>query len=394
MTCEVARHKTAISRTDLSRPIKLALGDGVLGGDIRLFDYGCGRGDDLRLLKVRGIGGNGWDPVHRPAAPALAAPVVNLGYVVNVIEDPAERSATLRKAWALAKRILIVSARLASEARDLAAASNYADGYLTGTGTFQKFYEQDELKRWIDATLEVSAVAAGPGVFYVFREEETRTAFLASRYRRRAAVPKLSRARRLFAEHQELLRLLMDFLTVRDRLPAEEELAAAKEIAARLGSLKHAYAVIERSTGERPWTAIREERAQDLLIYLALSRFDGRLSFSRLPRELQLDVKSFFPSYIEACARADALLFSVGKPEVVDAACVASPIGKLLPAALYVHESALEHLSPTLRVFEGCARGYIGRVEGTNIIKLFRQEPKVSYLSYPEFESDPHPALA
>ena len=39
------------------------------------------------------------------------------------------------------------------------------------------------------------------------------------------------------------------------------------------------------------------------------------------------------------------------------------------------------------------SRGYIGRVEDANITKLFRQEPKVSYLSYPEFESDPHPAL-
>jgi DNA phosphorothioation-associated putative methyltransferase len=59
-----------------------------------------------------------------------------------------------------------------------------------------------------------------------------------------------------------------------------------------------------------------------------------------------------------------------------------------------VHESALEHLSPVLRLFEGCARGYIGRVEGANIIKLHRHEPKVSYLSYPDFEADPHPALA
>ena len=47
-----------------------------------------------------------------------------------------------------------------------------------------------------------------------------------------------------------------------------------------------------------------------------------------------------------------------------------------------------------LRLYEGCARGYIGRVEGTNVIKLHTDEPRVSYLSYPEFESDPHPALA
>jgi DNA phosphorothioation-associated putative methyltransferase len=33
-------------------------------------------------------------------------------------------------------------------------------------------------------------------------------------------------------------------------------------------------------------------------------------------------------------------------------------------------------------------------VEGANLVKLNRLEPKISYLSYPAFEDDPHPALA
>ena len=74
-------------------------------------------------------------------------------------------------------------------------------------------------------------------------------------------------------------------------------------------------------------------------------------------------------------------------------ACQMSEVGKLTPSALYVHESALASLSPILRLFEGCAQGYIGRVDGANIVKLHRVEPKVSYLSYPDFETDPHPAL-
>jgi len=59
-----------------------------------------------------------------------------------------------------------------------------------------------------------------------------------------------------------------------------------------------------------------------------------------------------------------------------------------------VHISALETLVPVLRLLEGCARSYIGRAEGANLIKLHRSEPRVSYLSYPDFESDPHPSLA
>jgi DNA phosphorothioation-associated putative methyltransferase len=73
----------------LSRPIKLALSDGLIDPETALFDYGCGRGDDLRILSVMGYSGTGWDPVHRPDAAMQPAPVVNLGYVVNVIQKPA-----------------------------------------------------------------------------------------------------------------------------------------------------------------------------------------------------------------------------------------------------------------------------------------------------------------
>ena len=34
------------------------------------------------------------------------------------------------------------------------------------------------------------------------------------------------------------------------------------------------------------------------------------------------------------------------------------------------------------------------RVEGANIIKLHMSEPLVSYLSYPDFDRNPHPALS
>ena len=60
------------------------------------FDYGCGRGEDIELLAAEGVTCGGWDPAYRPEAPRQEADVVNLGYVINVIEDPEERAATLR----------------------------------------------------------------------------------------------------------------------------------------------------------------------------------------------------------------------------------------------------------------------------------------------------------
>jgi DNA phosphorothioation-associated putative methyltransferase len=108
---------------------------------------------------------------------------------------------------------------------------------------------------------------------------------------------------------------------------------------------------------------------------------------------MQLDIKSFFGSYQKACDESDRLLMSAGDWVAVDRACRESKVGKETPEALYVHISALPALAPVLRVFEGCARFMMGSVEGCDIIKLSRTKPKVSYLSYPDFDENPHPAL-
>ncbi len=77
----------------------------------------------------------------------------------------------------------------------------------------------------------------------------------------------------------------------------------------------------------------------------------------------------------------------------MDEACKRATVGKLLPNALHVHRDALDLLEPLLRVYEGCARAYPGEVEGANLIKLHRHSGKVSYLVYPDFDTDPHPGL-
>jgi DNA phosphorothioation-associated putative methyltransferase len=104
-------------------------------------------------------------------------------------------------------------------------------------------------------------------------------------------------------------------------------------------------------------------------------------------------MRAFFGTYTKACRRADELLFRAGNSAAIDEACQRSSVGKLLPDDLYVHRSALDTLEPLLRVYEGCGRAYLGEVEGANVIKIHRRSGKLSYLVYPEFEDDPHPAL-
>jgi DNA phosphorothioation-associated putative methyltransferase len=130
-----------------------------------------------------------------------------------------------------------------------------------------------------------------------------------------------------------------------------------------------------------------------MLVYLALARFRKRPPISKLPRTIQRDIRAFFGNYTRACRQADELLFRAGKADAIDQTCQRSPVGKLLPNALYVHRSALDSLEPLLRVYEGCGRAYLGEVEGANVVKLHRLSGKISYLVYPDFDTDPHPAL-
>jgi DNA phosphorothioation-associated putative methyltransferase len=55
--------------------------------------------------------------------------------------------------------------------------------------------------------------------------------------------------------------------------------------------------------------------------------------------------------------------------------------------------SAIEALDPLLRLYEGCASRTIGRPQEANVVKFHFRKPKISYLFYPNFDTDPHPAL-
>lgn len=124
------RHRTAIRCITLSRPLRIAIEVGIIGKDSSVLDYGYGRGDDINELQACGIRCYGWEPIYRPNGIRRDSEVVNLGYVVNVIEDPAERADTLREAWKRAHKMLLVSAQRRSKGVYL---WHYNDGYLTRT---------------------------------------------------------------------------------------------------------------------------------------------------------------------------------------------------------------------------------------------------------------------
>src|SRR5207248_7119981 len=120
---------------------------------------GCGRGDDLASLQANGFHAVGWDPYYRPESERISADVVNLGFVINVIEDHAERLQALEGAFALATDVLAVAAMLATDGQPTYGRS-YQDGVVTSRNTFQKYYTQAELQQFIEAVLDEDAYPA------------------------------------------------------------------------------------------------------------------------------------------------------------------------------------------------------------------------------------------
>ncbi|PPT04996.1 hypothetical protein CKA32_005638 [Geitlerinema sp. FC II] len=389
---KIDRHRAAIVRHDLSRPVKLALQAGLLPPEKSFFDYGCGYGGDVDRIAQQEIVSHGWDPYYAPDNPIEAADVVNLGYVINVIEEPAERREALVKAWELTREVLVVSAQVAIRDRD-AGQLAYGDGVVTRRRTFQKYYEQEELKVYIDSVLGVDSIPLGLGVYAVFRDIDRGEQFRLSRFRSRSTTPRIRVSVKQFEEHREILEPLMQFYSDRGRLPRGDELHEQTEILEVFGSFRRAFRVVLWATDESDWYDIAERRRQELLIYLALTKFRHLPRFGQLDRTLQYDIRAFFGSYKQALAAADLMLFSVGDLSRLSTLCNNSPLGQRSRRGLVVHISAFEDLDPLLRIYEGCASRTIGRMEDTTLIQFHTKRPKISYLFCPDFDEDPHPIV-
>ena len=169
VSSKIDRHKTAIDRNSLSTPVQSLYRHNYLNGKYTLFDYGCGKGDDLNILKGHDIPATGWDPIYYPDEAIKSADIINLGFVINIIESPDERNATLKKTYKLAKKILVVSVMLGSETITKKY-KNYGDGVVTSRNTFQKYYTQNEFRQYLENTLSESSIAVGPGLFYIFKD--------------------------------------------------------------------------------------------------------------------------------------------------------------------------------------------------------------------------------
>ncbi len=76
-------HLTAIERISLSFPAKFLLNKKLLQG--KILDFGCGFGNDVKLLQQKGFDITGYDPYHFPQNPNEKFDTIICFYVLNVL---------------------------------------------------------------------------------------------------------------------------------------------------------------------------------------------------------------------------------------------------------------------------------------------------------------------
>lgn len=363
-------------------PARLAEEDGVFDYCLSILDYGSGRGQDVERLEAKGRTAKGWDPYFDADRAPAPADAVLLTYVLNVIENSRERDETLKRAWELTRRVLVVSSRLTWDA-DRVRGNEYDDGVVTSRGTFQHLYRPAELRSLVMSTTGVRCVAAAPGVVYAFKDDRDRLSFLARR-----TLPGFQWTDVVGAD--EALTAVTKFAEDTGRVPIFEELPTQCVQALGKLSLQELTRLVKATADPGRVSEGAKQSTLNTLLYLGIELFNGRGPYGSLPLHVKANIRRFFKSYKEACRRADRLLFKLRDDTYLRGA-MRNSAGKMTPSALYIHRRAAASMPVVLRLYEHCGAIAAGRPTDYTLLKLHHDKRAVSWLGYAQFDSDPHP---
>lgn len=154
------RGKTAISRTEVSKPLKTCLKKGILEGVETVLDNGCGKGKDVEFLREMGIDAKGFDPYQQKFKSDTELlnkeyDLVTSTFVINVIEDEKELEEYIKQTYSIASKKVVFSARFDKKAVKDNWIKLPNGGYLTPKKTYQKFYDKDSLKKLLEEVLKI-----------------------------------------------------------------------------------------------------------------------------------------------------------------------------------------------------------------------------------------------
>jgi DNA phosphorothioation-associated putative methyltransferase len=398
----IDRHKTAIDRNQLSQPMQVLARHDYLNGDWSILDYGCGKGDDLRELEAHGIDVAGWDPAHNEEGALVNSDIVNLGFVLNVIEDRAERDETMRRAWAYADKLIVIAVMVAGEST-ISQFQQYKDGVITSRNTFQRYYSQGEFRYYVESTLQETAIPVGQGILIVFKDKLEEQTFLANRQhikrdwsqkvKRQLKTHQPTIRKDLIEKHTELFSDFWNTCLDLGRIPANSEFEYSDQIRRITGSHNKAYHALSTHYGTELMQEAEAKRKQDLQVYFALGLFEKRKPHTQIPDGLKRDIKAFYQSYNAALEDANVALFSVGSPAIIQEACEQAfntlQCGEMNQGHSYIfHKDYLDDLPPSLRIYIGCATQLYGDLADIELIKAHIRSGKVSLMGYDDWSKE------
>ena len=398
----IERHRTAIDRNRLSQPMQILARHNYLNGDWSILDYGCGKGDDLRELEAHGLDASGWDPAHNPEGLLINSDIVNLGFVLNVIEERDERIDCLKRAWSYADKMLIASVMIAGDSV-ISKFTPYKDGVVTSRKTFQKYYAQSEFRMFLETSLDENAIAVGQGVFIVFKDKIEEQSFLLERQhikrnwqqktQRDLQCRKVAVKKNIIDKHIDLFTDFWQTSLELGRIPANNEFEFSEQIRRLTGSHIKAHQALLTHFGKELFTEARQKRKEDLLVYFALGLFGKRKPQTLMPDSLKRDIKAFYSSYNDALEEGRNALFAVGNPVAIEEACIKAyekiQCGEFNEGHDYIfHKEYLGDLPTVLRIYIGCATQLYGDLEGIQLIKIHMTSGKVSLMRYRDWETD------
>jgi DNA phosphorothioation-associated putative methyltransferase len=403
MTKTIAREKTALFRGRLSTPFQALLKHEFLQGEHSIFDFGCGRGDDLRLLEQGGIEASGWDPHYAPDEMIVSADVVNLGFVINVIENPSERNDVLQQAFKQCKSLLVVSVMLQGQGQ-YASVDDHGDGVLTSRNTFQKYYSQGEIKDLIEKVLGRQPVGVRPGCFFVFRNDADEQQFLEQRYHHRIEQHELLKwslpadlSQRIYERNRKLLDSFWLRCLDLGRLPAPDELDEFEDLKEKVGGVRKSFSILSTEDRLQSLKESAARRKQDHLVFFALNFFEKRRSGVASTKRIDRDVKAFFGGRRIAQEEAKPLLMSVGDPGVMLKACMEADDASLgwfnEPRFFTFEISRLNRLPTPLRIYVGCASQLFGGLDEHDLLKVHVDSGKLTAMRFDDYHGKKIPMM-
>lgn len=399
---KVKRHLTAINRDKLSAPMQLLARHNYLNGNWTVLDYGSGKGDDMRELEAHGINVSGWDPVHYPDGTLTNSDIVNLGFVLNVIEDRQERDETLRRAWKYADKLLIIAVMIAGESL-IQQFTPYKDGVITSRRTFQKYYSQSEIRSYVETILGENPIAVGQGIFIVFKNKMEEQLFLLERqYIKRDWQQKTQRQiktrepavrKDIIDKHLELFTDFWETSLELGRIPANNEFEFSDQIRRIAGSHNNVHQLLVEHFGSKLFEEAQQKRKDDLIVYFALGLFGKRKPQTKMPDRLRRDIKYFYNSYNEAIEQSREVLFSMSDRKLIEKMCNKAyeqiQTGQIMEGHSYTfHKKYLGDLPPELRIYIGCATQLYGDLDNIHLIKAHMTSSKVSLMRYDDWNKD------